>query len=115
MADFQLSIDSGVAIIEMPSRIDISNAKAMLDTLRGELDQGKKRLVLDFQITESIDSTALGALIQVLKSARAKDGELGLASVGDGVRRVLAITRVDRVFALYATRDAAVSALGGSA
>ena len=53
--------------------------------------------------------TALGAIVKVHTSLQTTGGSLVLASVGDGIRRVLAMTRLDRVFTLAANVDAAVS------
>ncbi len=97
-----------VTCIGLPARVDVTNAKAFVDVVRAEIDKDKRQIVLDLSHTEAIDSTALGAIVQIFKSLRARDGELSMAGVGDGVRRVLAITRIDRVFPLFATVEEAV-------
>ena len=94
--------------IRLPERVDVSNARAFVDLVRLELGSGHRWIVVDFAHTQAIDSTALGALIQVHKSLLSNDGVLRLAAVGDGVRRVLAITRVDRVFSIFDSAEAAI-------
>jgi anti-sigma B factor antagonist len=109
----ELRVADGVSYLSLPQRLDASNAKGLLDTLRAELSEGRTQLCIDCGKTESIDSTALGVLIQGLKRARSEGGDLVLANVGDAVRMVLAITRVDRVCRVFDSEQAAGLALGG--
>jgi anti-sigma B factor antagonist len=95
------------AIVCMPRRVDVTNAQDFVDAVRQEL---APLLVLDFSSTEAIDSTALGAIVQVFKALRSEERELRLASVSDAVRRVFAITRLDRVFDIFDTAEAAARA-----
>lgn len=103
----------GVSYLNLPPRLDASNAKSLLDALRSELSEGRTQICIDCGKTESIDSTALGVLIQGLKRARSQGGDLVLANVGDAVRMVLAITRVDRVCQVFDSEHAATVALRG--
>lgn len=76
-----------------------------------QVQRGTRRVVLDFSKTQAMDSTALGALVQVFKALKAEGGELCLACVGDAVARVLSITRLDHVFKVYGSVEAACSEL----
>jgi len=115
MGDFDCEYQQEVLVMRLPVRIDVSNTKGMMSALREQIDNGQRRILLDFCQTESIDSTALGALIQVLKRVRSSEGELVLSRVGDGVKRVLAITRVDRVFSVCDTVEEGLVTLKGAA
>lgn len=95
-------------VVRLPARLDVSTAKPLVEAVRSSIAEGHHHYVLDFAGTETIDSTALGAIIQLYKTVKTHDGDLRLACVGDGVRRVLAITRVDRVFSITATVDEAL-------
>jgi anti-sigma B factor antagonist len=109
----ELRVVDGISYLVVPQRLDAANARGLLDTLRSELGEGRTLVCIDCGKTESIDSTALGVLVQGLKRARAVGGDLVLANVGDAVRMVLAITRVDRVFHVYDSVHAANIALRG--
>lgn len=109
--DVSMELDSGVAVFVLPTRIDVSNTRELVSPVRQAMAGGHRRVVLDFSRTEAMDSTALGALVQVYKSLTAEGGLLILTGVGDAVRRVLSITRLDSVFTLYATRAEAVASL----
>ncbi len=99
----------------MPARVDISNARGFVDAVQNELDAERIKIVLNFEKTQAIDSTALGAIVQVLKTLRGREGgSLRLCAVGESVRRVFAITRVDRVFPIHETlAEAFIAASSG--
>ncbi len=101
MGDFHVDYQDGLVAVRLPSRVDVTNTRAFVDALQRELDADRIRIILDLEQTQAIDSTALGAIVQVFKTLKNRDGTLSLCNVGGGVRRVLAITRVDRVFPIY--------------
>ncbi len=110
MAEFRIDYQDGVVAVHLPARVDVSNTRGFVDAVQKELDNEHLSIVLNFEATQAIDSTALGAIVQVFKTLRGRDGSLRLCSVGTGVRRVLAITRVDRVFPIHADLDEAYAA-----
>lgn len=70
---------------------------------------GQTRLVLDLTGVERIDSTGLGVLVGAVKRLRGRGGELRLAAPSPSVSRILRITALDRVLAVY---DGLPQALG---
>lgn len=94
-----------VSAVHMPRRVDVTNTQAFVDAVKA---QRQRTIVLDFTWTEAIDSTALGAIVQLFKLLRAERRELRLAAVSDAVRRVFAITRLDRVFDIFDTTEDAI-------
>ena len=105
MSDFSTAPRELFVVVTLPSRVDASNTKALVEAVVG---CGSKQIVLDLKGTEVVDSTALGAIVKVHTSMQTTGGQLILAGVGDGIRRVLAMTRLDRVFTIVADVDAAV-------
>jgi anti-anti-sigma factor len=106
MSDFSTAQRDTFFVVTLPARVDASNTKSLVEAVSGA---SSKKIVLDLKGTEIVDSTALGAIVKVHTSLQTTGGSLVLASVGDGIRRVLAMTRLDRVFTLAANVDAAVS------
>jgi anti-anti-sigma factor len=100
-------VDSGfanrVSVVSLPQRIDATNTAHFYDTVRKQIAHGGRTVVLDFSLTEAIDSTGLGVIIRLYKQLRASGRGLFVTRIGDGVRRVLAMTRLDRILS---TRDA---------
>lgn len=109
MSQFPTENRAQGTIVHLPARVDVTNAREFVDAIQVLVHQEEKRIIIDCSQTETIDSTALGALIQLHKAIRAYAGVLQLAAVGDGVRRVLAITRIDRIFELFPTAEEALA------
>lgn len=107
MSDFSTAQRDSFTVVTLPARVDASNTKSLVEAVTGS---GSKKLVLDLARTEVVDSTALGAIVKVHTSLQTSGGTLVLAGVGDGIRRVLSMTRLDRVFTIVASVDAAVGA-----
>ena len=74
--------------------------------------QGIRRLVVDLSGVLSLDSAALGPLVQKLREVHELDGRMALAGVNSpALKEIFALTRFDKVFPMYPTRDEAIAAL----
>lgn len=91
-------------------RVDAQNARAFRDELTALLNAGSTSLILDMSTVEFVDSSGLGALVGIFKSIGPR-GDLALASPRPPVEKMLKLTRMDRVFRLFATLDAATEAV----
>jgi anti-sigma B factor antagonist len=90
-------------------RLDAVIASNFREAMVERIDQGKQKIVLDLSSVAFLDSSGLGACVAVLKHVGAK-GTLHLCGVTPAVMAVLKLTRMDRVFKTYATREAALAA-----
>jgi anti-anti-sigma factor len=76
---------------------------------------GLRRLVIDLTGVTTLDSAALGPLVQKLREIQDFKGVLALSGVhSPALKEIFALTRFDKVFAIYATRDEAVKALAAA-
>jgi anti-sigma B factor antagonist len=82
--------------------------------LAGYASQGNLSIVLDLGAVTFIDSSGLGALVSSLKSM-GKEGDLVIAGAQGAVASMFKLTRMDKVFRMYATTDEAVAALSVTA
>jgi anti-sigma B factor antagonist len=71
----------------------------------------KPRLVLDFKNVEHLSSAALGVLITLNKQVSERQGKLALANIQAQIFEVFRITRLNKLFNIQNTTDAAVQAL----
>jgi len=95
-----------VVHVAMP-RIDAMWASAFKEEIATRIEKGHHRLVLDLSDVDFVDSSGLGALVACLKRV----GPLGtIAIVGTKgvVSKLFELTKMDRVFPLYDTVDAAI-------
>ena len=108
-----LSIETieGILIVRVEERrLDASKAPAFKDEVNQALGEGVTRLVLDLGQVEFIDSSGLGVVVSVLKRL-GPSGNLAIANANSAVRRLFSLTRMDRVFTLYDSPQAAVTNL----
>jgi anti-sigma B factor antagonist len=78
------------------------------------VSQGNLSIVLDLGEVTFIDSSGLGALVSSLKSM-GKDGDLVIAGAHGAVASMFKLTRMDKVFRMYANKDEAIAALSVTA
>jgi anti-sigma B factor antagonist len=105
--------DDGSAVLALRGELDINGGpsvrRALLDAI-GE--HPGRRVVVDLEGVDFIDSAGLGVLLGGLKRARTNDGDLVLVASGKNVLRVLELTRLTRVFRIHSTRAAALDDRG---
>jgi len=94
------------------SRIVADVAAQFKEGLTAYVTSGKSSVVLDLSQVAFIDSSGLGALIGSLKAMGA-GRELALCSARAGVISMLKLTRMDKVFRIFATPEEAASSLSG--
>ncbi|MEH6622985.1 MAG: STAS domain-containing protein [Dietzia maris] len=94
-------------VVTPTGRLNMVAAPRLREQLRQLVDDGSRHLVVDLSSTEFIDSSGLGALISGLKAARQAGGDLRIAAPTEQVRRVLTLTKLDKVLAAHETAEAA--------
>jgi len=97
-----------VALVGEADVFTVPPAKAAMMALLGE---GVKHLIVDLSGTEYLDSTALGALVGILRRVRAEGGSVQLVNPPPHVRRLFEITRLDQVFPIHDGEAAALAAI----
>lgn len=118
-ATFQLSeeVVDGLPVVHLSGEVDLAAAPALRDrlvTLAQQLaaTDGARGVVLDLERVSFIDSTGLSVLVAAHSRLGESGRQLRVAAAPPRVRRVLELTGLDGLLALYA--DVA-SALPGSA
>ncbi len=89
-------------------RMDAHNSGDLKEQMLGLFDEGKCNLVIDLSAVRFVDSSGLGALVSGFKNASARDGSLKLCSLQPQVRSMFELTRLHRVFEIFASMDEAL-------
>ncbi len=97
-------------VLRTPARLHAGNVKEVLRPVRAEPGT---RLLVDLADTNAIDSTALGELVRIHRRLSGTGGAVVLGGASAGIRRVLAITRLDTIIAILPA-DAATPPVAGS-
>jgi anti-sigma B factor antagonist len=91
-------------------RVDASKAPLFKDEMTKCIESGQNQLVLDLSGVDFVDSSGLGAIVSCLKRLGPR-GNLAVAGAKGAVSRLFTLTRMDKVFTLHDTVDAAVAQL----
>jgi anti-sigma B factor antagonist len=106
--DLTTAQDGKTLVFRLKGSLDIATAPSVRAALTDASD-GKHDVVVDLTSLEFLDSTGLGALIGAHRRATEKGGTLRLA-VGEGpILRLLNITGLIRVLAVYPSLDDALA------
>lgn len=95
------------------SRLDASIAIQFKESFRS-LTAGGGDVILDLRDVEFLDSSGLGAIVAVYK-ALGSGRQMALAGLQPPVEKVMTLTRMNAVFAIYPTLDAGLAAAGPTA
>jgi anti-sigma B factor antagonist len=85
---------SGFETISLRGDCDLYATPALEMALRARLTAGVKRLRIDLEEVEYLDSSGVGALIRTLQAAKAAGCELRFRGIGGSPRQVLKMTNV---------------------
>ncbi|MEP1767019.1 MAG: STAS domain-containing protein [Sulfitobacter sp.] len=91
-------------------RIDAAVALSFKDKMREITEGGTDAVLLDLNHVQFIDSSGLGAIVAAMKNL-SPSRRLVLAGLTPTVDKVFRLTRMDSVFGVFATVEAALEEL----
>jgi len=103
---------NGVDVVRLPQRLIMANASETRSELKGILEQGDGRLVIDLSSTDYMDSSGLAAIVSALQTARTKNGDVYLACMNDTLRALFELTQLHKICQIFDDTDSAVAAFG---
>lgn len=99
--------DGDTAVFSLVGSLDIATSPSVRASLIEAAGQGAHDLIVDLTRLEFLDSTGLGALIGAQRRAQEQQGRVRLVVTEGPIARLLNITGLGRIFAVYRTLDAA--------
>ena len=84
--------------IAINGEVDLFNSGEMKSKLLSLLDEKPADLIIDCTNLDYIDSTALGALVAVLKNAKEYGCSISLKNIKPNIEKLFKITNLDKVF-----------------
>lgn len=100
---------SGVTVVKVEGQLIVGNRQELKELVFAALDQGERRILIDFSQTGYIDSSGLGALVSISKRVREAGGELRLSGLNEDLRSLFELTKLDTLFAIAETPQQALS------
>ena len=99
---------SAVPVVTAPEEIDITTAYRLRAALAAAA-RGHATVVVDMTRTHACDTAGLHVLVRAHRRALAQGGELRLVMPSPDIRRLFAITGLDRVIRRFASMDEALA------
>ena len=104
-----------VLVMQLPTKLNLSEAREFLPEVMSVLKNDRPHIVFDFSEVEQIDSAGVEMLLKCLERVMSLDGDLKIAALTPQSSVILEMTRVDRLFEIFATVDEAVESFRGFA
>ena len=110
---FVIRIDrpgTDIVSIALIGELDMADAPELRGKLRATVeDPSRPAFIVDLTDLEFIDSSGIAALLEAANALKERDGsELIVAGSGRQVKRLFAITQIDRALRLVESRDEAL-------
>ena len=110
--DVQVERNGNLTIVAPQGpRLDAAAAPGFKSAVLDLIHEGARTILVDLSAIDFMDSTGLAGLMSSMKSLSG-EGEMALCSPSDKVRKLFAITKLDRgVFRVFEDRAQALAAL----
>ena len=105
--------DITIMVLTLNDFLHEDNEKLMqsIDEL---FNKGTKKLILDLVTTTYVSSLILASLVYIQKRAKDAGGDLVFCNVKERVQEIMAMTNLDKIFNIKASRPDAIAALSKS-
>jgi anti-sigma B factor antagonist len=85
----------------MPERMNLKQARSFLREVEPFLTSDRPQVVFDMSQVRHIDAAGVDVLLQCMRQAMKRDGDVKLASLSPQAAVVLELTRTGRLFEIY--------------
>ena len=106
------STNQDVDIVTIGGRLVMADAAEARSSFNKIIADNAKKLVVDLSEITFIDTSGLSVLISAYKMVRAKGGRMVLCGIPANVRMLLELTRLNEIFELFASTEAALAVIG---
>jgi|ERR1043165_3359552 anti-sigma B factor antagonist len=105
-----------VTVLDMSGKMRIGESGAVFcDTIRGLVEEGRRKILLNLQAVTHIDSTGLGELIASSNTLDKKGGRVKLLHLTRRVRELMILTKLLTIFDVYESESDALDSFQNSA
>lgn len=101
--------EDDVTVIAVAGELVVGTRDRLREAVTDRIAAGDRKFVVDFGGTSYIDSSGLGLLVSLATVVRDEGGELRLAGLGDDLRTLFELTRLDTLFHIADDRGQALA------
>lgn len=97
-------------VLPLEGEIDLHVSPGIAESLRAMTEKKPKQVVVDLSRVIYVDSSGLAVLIEGMQNVEEYGGKFALAGLQETVRSIFELARLDQVFQIFPTVDAALAA-----
>jgi anti-sigma B factor antagonist len=105
--------NGAVTVVGIVGSLDALTAPQLADFFQQQLAGGNAKLVADLKSLEYTSSAGLRVILNTVKEARQKGGDVRLAGVGPNVSKVFEMSGFHNILKFYPDAAGAVASYGG--
>jgi anti-anti-sigma factor len=116
MIDFHYEMigkDKDIVAVVVSGKLDEENCHYLFECVEQQVEDGRKKLILDCGRLNYVSSMGLGMLVRVHARMNKIGGDVKLAALQTTVTQIMSVVGLNRLFHIYPTVDDAIAALGG--
>ncbi len=98
-------MNSSMKVIQPSGILDGVAVNGLRREITDIVEGGTNIVLVDFQYVTFMNSSGLGALVSTLRVVRSAGAELFLCSLSEQVRMIFELTKMDRVFKMFNSRN----------
>ncbi len=113
MIDFETThLAGGIAVVSVRGSLDDTARDYFFECVSDLIDEGFVRIIVDCAGLGHISSSGLAALIRARSQVQSKDGKIYLTHVEATIADVLALTKLNKLLAIYPSTRELLKELG---
>lgn len=96
-----------MVVVAVHGDVDVLSSPRLRECVKNVLASGCTDVVLDLTGCQLLDSTGLGVIEATVRTLRRRGGHLAIAGAAARIRRLFAVTKLDRRVRVFTTLDEA--------
>ncbi|AHC16548.1 STAS domain-containing protein [Salinispira pacifica] len=109
--EVKLKNKNGVLLVELQEEIDLFHANKLKLYFNKIFESSHKKIVLNFQEVTYIDSSGIGALLNIFKESKKREIKILFTNIHGSVKKVIELTKLDDYFPILRTQEEAIEQL----
>lgn len=101
-----------VAILQISGDVDLYSSPRVREQIVNLIDKKNPNLLVNLADVTYMDSSGVATLVEALQLTNKKGGKLKLYNLGNAIRDVFELSRLDKVFEICESEDQAIEGLG---
>lgn len=101
--------NGNIRVIIIHGDVDLYNAQELRDIIHNQVDSGIKSLIISFKNVSYIDSSGIGSLLHIIRTAWALKIRISFTDITDPVMSLIELTKLKSFFPIAESMEDALS------